>query len=78
MSRDFGEVAHDVIAGVGLLQRGAPEAMKAFVALSTAATASRAIDTKRRSLWRSRSASQSTAMGADPLRAYDQFAATKP
>ena len=30
MSKDFAEIAHDVIAGVGLLQRGAPDTMKAF------------------------------------------------
>ena len=116
MSRDFAEVAHDVIAGVGLLQRGEPEAMKAFVALSTAATASRAIDTKTKELMAlaigiavhcdgcvayhtkmahqhgaSRDEVAETAIlavymgggpaavyGADALRAYDQFAATKP
>ena len=46
MSKDFAEIAHDVITGVGLLQRGMPDTMKAFGALSTAATASKAIDTK--------------------------------
>ena len=46
MSKNFAEIAHDVIAGVGLLQKGEPESMKAFGALSTAATASNAIDTK--------------------------------
>ena len=50
MSKDFAEVAHDVITGVGLLQRGAPETMKAFGALSTAATAPKAIDTKTKEL----------------------------
>lgn len=25
MSKDFAEIAHDVIAGVGLLQRGVPD-----------------------------------------------------
>ena len=30
MSKDFAEIAHDVIAGVGLLQRDAPITMKAF------------------------------------------------
>ena len=29
MSKDFAEIAHDVVAGVGLLQRGAPDTMKA-------------------------------------------------
>jgi hypothetical protein len=46
MSKDFAEIAHDVTAGVGLLQQGSPSPMKAFGALSVAATASKAIDTK--------------------------------
>jgi len=50
MSKDFSEIAHDVITGVGMLQRGAPDTMKAFGALSTAATASKAIDTKTKEL----------------------------
>ena len=33
MSKDFAEIAHDVVAGVGLLQRGAPDTMKAFGSL---------------------------------------------
>jgi AhpD family alkylhydroperoxidase len=47
---DFVETAHDVIRGIGLLQKGAPDAMKAFGALSLAATASHAIDTKMKEL----------------------------
>ena len=66
MSKDFAEIAYDVIAGVGLLQRGAPDTMKAFGVLSTAATASKTIDTKTKELWRSRSASRSTATAASP------------
>ena len=50
MSKDFLEIAHDVTAGVGLLQQGAPNTMKAFGALSIAATASKAIDTKMKEL----------------------------
>lgn len=50
MSKDFAKTAHDVVAGVGLLQRGAPDAMKAFGALATAATAAKAIDTKTKEL----------------------------
>jgi alkylhydroperoxidase family enzyme len=50
MSKDFAEIAHDVVAGVGLLQRGAPDTMKAFGSLSTAATAAKAIDTKTKEL----------------------------
>jgi alkylhydroperoxidase/carboxymuconolactone decarboxylase family protein YurZ len=50
MSKDFAEIAHDVVAGVGLLQRGAPDTMKAFGSFSTAATAAKAIDTKTKEL----------------------------
>ena len=50
MSKDFAEIAHDVMTGVGLLQQGAPNTMKAFGALSIAATASKAIDTKTKEL----------------------------
>lgn len=50
MTKDFGDVAHDVTAGVGLLQRAAPDAMKAFGILATAATASKTIDTKMKEL----------------------------
>jgi AhpD family alkylhydroperoxidase len=50
MTASFAKTAHDVIAGVGLLQKGAPETMKAFAALANAATASKAIDTKTKEL----------------------------
>lgn len=50
MSKDFAEVAREVTAGVGLLQRGAPDTMKAFGSLSSAATASKAIETKTKEL----------------------------
>ena len=50
MTTDFTEIAHDVIAGVGLLQQGEPATMKAFGALSIAATASKTIDTKTKEL----------------------------
>ena len=50
MSKDFADIAHDVTGGVGLLQQAAPNAMKAFGALSMAATASNAIDTKTKEL----------------------------
>ena len=50
MSKDFKETAHDVMTGVGLLQQGSPDAMKAFGALSLAATASKALDTKTKEL----------------------------
>jgi len=50
LSKDFAVIAHDVTAGIGLLQQGAPNPMKAFGALSVAATASKAIDTKTKEL----------------------------
>jgi AhpD family alkylhydroperoxidase len=50
MSKDFAQLANDVMTGVGALRQGAPDAMKAFGALSTAATAAHAIDTKTKEL----------------------------
>ena len=64
MSKDFVQIANDVMAGIGLLRQGAPDTIKAFGALSTAATASKTIDTKTKESWRSRSGSRSTAIAA--------------
>ena len=50
MSNDFVQIANDVISGVRLLREGAPDLMKAFGALATAATTSKAIDTKTKEL----------------------------
>jgi len=50
MSKDFVQIANDVISGVGLLRKGAPESMTAFAALSSAATTAQAIDTKTKEL----------------------------
>jgi AhpD family alkylhydroperoxidase len=50
MSKDFVQIANDVMTGVGALRQGAPETMKAFAALSTAATAANAIDNKTKEL----------------------------
>ena len=50
MSKDFVQIANDVMAGIGLLRQGAPDTIKAFGALSTAATASKTIDTKTKEL----------------------------
>jgi AhpD family alkylhydroperoxidase len=50
MSNDFVQIANDVMAGIGLLRQGAPDTIKAFGALSTAATASKTIDTKIKEL----------------------------
>ena len=50
MSKDFAQIAHDVTAGVGLLQQAAPVPMKAFGSLSIAATGSKTIDVKMKEL----------------------------
>ena len=50
MSKDFAQIANDVITGVGLLRQSAPDTTKAFAALSAAATASNALDTKTKEL----------------------------
>ena len=50
MSKDFVQIANDVIGGVGMLRQGSPDTMKAFAALATAATAPNAIDTKTKEL----------------------------
>jgi AhpD family alkylhydroperoxidase len=116
MSKNFSEIAHDVLTGIGLLQRGVPDTMKAFGALSAAATAAKAIDTKTKELmavaisiaahcdgcvaYHTKMAYQHGATreevaetvalavymgggpaavyGGDALRAYDQFASSKP
>jgi AhpD family alkylhydroperoxidase len=50
MSKDFVQIADDVIGGVRLTYEAAPESMKAFGALATAATAPKALDTKTKEL----------------------------
>ncbi len=50
MAGKFTEVADDVVSGIGLIREGAPEAMKAFGALSLAATATKALDSKTKEL----------------------------
>jgi AhpD family alkylhydroperoxidase len=50
MSKDFVQIANNVMAGIGLLRQDAPDTIKAFGALSTAATASKTIDTKTKEL----------------------------
>jgi AhpD family alkylhydroperoxidase len=50
MKQGFTQAADDVLAGIELIRRGAPEAMKAFGGLALAATATRAIDTKTKEL----------------------------
>lgn len=50
MSKDNVRIAGDVIAGVGALRQAAPETMKAFASLASAATAAGSIDTKTKEL----------------------------
>ena len=50
MSKDYAQIANDVITGVGMLRQGSPDAMKAFASLAVAGTASNAIDTKTKEL----------------------------
>jgi len=50
MSKDFVQIANDVITGVGMLRQGSPDVMRGFASLATAATASNAIDTKTKEL----------------------------
>jgi AhpD family alkylhydroperoxidase len=50
MSKNFVQIANDVVTGAGLLRQGAPDTMAAFAALSKAATASNALDTKSKEL----------------------------
>jgi AhpD family alkylhydroperoxidase len=50
MSKDYAQIANDVVTGVGLLGRGTPDTVKAFGSLSTAATATKALDTKTKEL----------------------------
>ncbi len=50
MTKDFEQIAGDVMTGAGMIRQGAPDAMKAFAALSTAATATHRIDQKTKEL----------------------------
>ena len=50
MSKDFVQIANEVVTGVGLLRQGTPDAMKAFASLAAASTAANAIDTKTKEL----------------------------
>ena len=50
MTGKFTQAADDVVSGIGLIREGAPEAMKAFGALSVAATAAKALDPKTKEL----------------------------
>lgn len=50
MAGKYAQLADQVASGVGLLRESAPEAMKAFVGLSIAATAPKALDSKTKEL----------------------------
>jgi hypothetical protein len=50
MSKDYSQIANDVVTGFGLLRQGAPDTAKAFNSLSTAATVTKALDTKTKEL----------------------------
>ena len=50
MCKDFVQIADEVAEGIGRLRQAAPDSIKAFGALSAAATAARAIDTKTKEL----------------------------
>jgi AhpD family alkylhydroperoxidase len=50
MSKDFVQIASEIMIGVGALRQGAPDALKAFAGLASAATASKTLDTKTKEL----------------------------
>jgi AhpD family alkylhydroperoxidase len=50
MSKDFVQIANDVVTGARLLREGASDAMTAFASLAKAATAPNALDTKTKEL----------------------------
>jgi AhpD family alkylhydroperoxidase len=50
MSKDFVQIANDVITGVGMLRQGSPDVMRGFASLASAATAAHAIHTKTKEL----------------------------
>ena len=50
MSKDYAQIADEVVTGVGLLWQGAPDTAKAFGSLSTAATVTKVLDTKTKEL----------------------------
>lgn len=50
MDKPYTQAADEVMSGLALLREAAPEAVKAFGALSVAATAAKSIDTKTKEL----------------------------
>ncbi|MDP2449626.1 MAG: carboxymuconolactone decarboxylase family protein [Polaromonas sp.] len=50
MAGKFTQLADEVASGIGLIREGSPESMKAFGALSLAATADKSLDPKTKEL----------------------------
>jgi AhpD family alkylhydroperoxidase len=50
MSKDFVQIANDVVTGAGLLRQGASDAMTTFASLAKAAMAPNALDAKTKEL----------------------------
>jgi alkylhydroperoxidase/carboxymuconolactone decarboxylase family protein YurZ len=50
MTKDYAQIANDVVTGVGLLRQGAPDTARAFGSPLTTATATNALDTKTKEL----------------------------
>jgi alkylhydroperoxidase/carboxymuconolactone decarboxylase family protein YurZ len=50
MSKNYAQIANDIVTRIGVFRQGAPDTVKAFGSLSTAATATKALDTKTKEL----------------------------
>lgn len=50
MSKDFKDIGHNVIKGIGALQESHPDLMKSFGSLAAAATKTNALDMKTKEL----------------------------
>lgn len=50
MTKDYKAIAHDVVESLGAMRHAAPDTLKAFASLATAATAPSALDTKTKEL----------------------------
>ncbi len=50
MSKDFIQIANDVITGISMLRQGSPDVIRGFSSLGTAATAANSLDTKTKEL----------------------------
>jgi hypothetical protein len=77
MSDSYTQAADKILSGLALIREGAPEAMKAFGALSVAATATRALDTKTKELMALAvymGGGPAAAYAGDAVRAFDEYA----